>query len=614
MWMVVSEDPSGRLRYQYHHHQPPHHLQNPPQPPPHQPRFVRGGCLSFPEGSAASAHKIYHHPQQHNYYEVEQYDNVSESSSSAEYQDPIYAARYPAKHQSFAHTPRTYVPFYYYHPAAAAHQQILPTQRAPSPDPDYSPPSSRRVVRFQLPRDEDENVSRGEFVTMINTSNSLPAEETSEEGSSTLSITPPPVPAHPPARHRLVKKKVVMGGGSVGRSQGTPNRNFEITQAYGGGGTVRGTPMGLAPSHNHHQIGGITPLGTMAAHHTQIVHNDNSSNSGGGSSSWFGSKKDKNKKKDKKQRIKKEDISNPTNFQHKAHVGWNQDSGFSNKVYDDDMDEATRNILQAAGLETNNLNEDDKKFVKKFIAKNYDKYVSISAPLPETPKIPRGIAPAFPSSQPYSAPPAPPPPARVESHGLAPARPPPPPPMLNAARRPLPQAPIDQSRPHCVPPPPPPPPPASSSSSSVPPPPPPPMPAGGIGGIPPAPPLPATGGSATLAALPAPQAGRSNLLAEIQAGKQLRSVAASSSPNSNTNQSGDARGDVMAQIRQGAQLKHVDAAVEQERRKSTQGSAAGMGGLAGALAKALEERRMNMGIDDSSDEEEDEDDKNEWSD
>lgn len=54
------------------------------------------------------------------------------------------------------------------------------------------------------------------------------------------------------------------------------------------------------------------------------------------------------------------------------------------------MDEATKNILKAAGLESNNLNEDDKKFVKKFIAKNYDKYVSvgsldpsqISSPLP----------------------------------------------------------------------------------------------------------------------------------------------------------------------------------------------------------------------------------------
>uniref|UniRef100_A0A8R1EAH8 WH2 domain-containing protein n=1 Tax=Caenorhabditis japonica TaxID=281687 RepID=A0A8R1EAH8_CAEJA len=98
---------------------------------------------------------------------------------------------------------------------------------------------------------------------------------------------------------------------------------------------------------------------------------------------------------------------------------------------------------------------------------------------------------------------------------------------------------------------------------------------------------------------------------EIQAGKQLRSV----QQETDSPKAGDARGDVMAQIRQGAQLKHVDAAAEQERRKSTTaGGAAGMGGLAGALAKALEERRQNMGIDDSSDDDEDEDEKNEWSD
>ena len=58
----------------------------------------------------------------------------------------------------------------------------------------------------------------------------------------------------------------------------------------------------------------------------------------------------------------------------------------------------------------------------------------------------------------------------------------------------------------------------------------------------------------------------------------------------------------------------VDAVAEQERRKSATSGAAGMGGLAGALAKALEERRLNMGIDDTSDDEDEEDDKNEWSD
>lgn len=70
----------------------------------------------------------------------------------------------------------------------------------------------------------------------------------------------------------------------------------------------------------------------------------------------------------------------------------------------------------------------------------------------------------------------------------------------------------------------------------------------------------------------------------------------------------------MAQIRQGAQLRHVDKDEAERRKSSTSGVAVGMGGLAGALAKALEERRQNMGIDDSSDDDQDEDEKNEWSD
>lgn len=87
----------------------------------------------------------------------------------------------------------------------------------------------------------------------------------------------------------------------------------------------------------------------------------------------------------------------------------------------------------------------------------------------------------------------------------------------------------------------------------------------------------------------------------------------------------DARGDVMAQIRQGAQLKHVDPA-EQANRRSVSGLG-DMGGIAGALAKALEERRNNMQLDDSSDDDgnsfktlkcmyflDNSDEKNEWSD
>ncbi|ULT96645.1 hypothetical protein L3Y34_004894 [Caenorhabditis briggsae] len=767
MWMVVSEDPAGRLRYQYHSLPPPssHSLTLPPPTAPspnpstvsaagapiysstssgrHMQRFARGGCLSFPDSMGSSprtnprsSHTL---PNEGHYYEMEQYDNVndystyggpdstSSASSSAEYQDPVYSTRYGgsatgtyARRHNYA---RCYVPisadaFYYYHQQhhqqqqnqqqthsyrprhRSSHHQEQRRHRAPSPDPDYSPPLSRNKVRFHLP---NEPVSRGEYVSntyqtsrqmkvfntddfgdeedeyeavslnpdpaphhhdsvLVHGSNgqvsvmvkkeepiycsggSDSAESSSATPSSVEADTPPPIPTHPPARHRLVKKsQKELNARSNSNSQSgigsTPTRPFEITQAYGG--TIRGPPMTIGGGQ------GITPMGTMAAApHSHTQPDGNASSSGG---SWF--RKDKNKKKDKKSKIKKEDISNPTNFQHKAHVGWNQDSGFSNTVYDDDMDEATRNILKAAGLESNNLNEDDKKFVKKFIAKNYDKYVSvgnldpsqISAPLPpvqncqqpapqswnQTPARP--YRPAFPSSAPigsssYSSPAAPPPPARLESHGLAPARPPPPPPSNNnshrgiAPARPLPQTPsygTPDTRPHAMPPPPPPPPAsgiAQVSTSAPPPPPPPPpmaMPAAGAGAPPPPPPPPPPSGN-ILASLPPAQNGRSNLLAEIQAGKQLRTVQQNSS--NDAPKGGDARGDVMAQIRQGAQLKHVDAAAEQERRKSATSGAAGMGGLAGALAKALEERRLNMGIDDSSDDDEEEDDKNEWSD
>ncbi|CAI4227761.1 unnamed protein product [Auanema sp. JU1783] len=354
--------------------------------------------------------------------------------------------------------------------------------------------------------------------------------------------------------------------------------------------------------------GGVTPVGTMP-------HTDKASSSIG--SSFF--KKDKGKKKGKI-KIKKEDISNPTNFQHKAHVGWDQDSGFSNNVFDSDpMDESIRDIIRAAGQDPTAMSKKTMKFVYDFIDKYQAEEVTES-PVAQAPyKTP---PPAVPVSQPtisqWSQPTPPPPPSRLSSHPSSqpPARPPPPPPSYivdssNRAARPLPQVPSLPSqvdtRPAVVPPPPPPPPPVApvynNSSSVPPPPPPPPVLSGSSGAVPPPPPPP----TSLIKDLPAPQSGRSNLLAEIQAGKKLKSVGDPAEKVGAPN----ARGDMMAQIRQGTQLKHVDKD-EEEKRKSA-APLSDMGGLAGALAKALEERRVNLGIDDSS-EEEDSDDKNEWSD
>lgn len=68
----------------------------------------------------------------------------------------------------------------------------------------------------------------------------------------------------------------------------------------------------------------------------------------------------------------------------------------------------------------------------------------------------------------------------------------------------------------------------------------------------------------------------------------------------------------MAQIRLGTTLKPVDKSVSEKRKSG--GGVDNVGGLAGALARALEERRMNMGMDDDDDEDGDKDSENDWSD
>ncbi|VDM63247.1 unnamed protein product [Angiostrongylus costaricensis] len=264
---------------------------------------------------------------------------------------------------------------------------------------------------------------------------------------------------------------------------------------------------------------GVTPVGTMV--HAEKVFSTGSSNS-------FFSRKEK-KKKEKRPRIRKEDISNPTNFQHKAHVGWDQDNGFSNNMCDSEpMDESIQNIIRAAGQDPTSMSKKTIKFVYDFIEnyKDSDGLITVQSYKPSTPNLPPQ----------WSSPVPPPPPSRTASHhpSAPPTRPPPPPPAVTSSSRPF----------------------------------------------------------------------------EIQAGKQLRSVASHGVAEKSS--SSDIRGDVMAQIRQGPQLKHVNTSEEEEKRRSGSGLTE-MGGIADALAKALEERRMNMALDDSSDEEVS-DERNEWSD
>ncbi|GMR47511.1 hypothetical protein PMAYCL1PPCAC_17706, partial [Pristionchus mayeri] len=346
--------------------------------------------------------------------------------------------------------------------------------------------------------------------------------------------------------------------------------------------------------------GGVSPFNasgiTVAYPTTTTITRETPKSSGG--TLLFGMKK----KNDKKKKIRKEDISNPTNFQHKAHVGWDQDTGFSNNADPDPMDATIKDILKAAGQDPSQMSKKTIKFVYDFIEKYQEApegQIANAGSAYLHNQSSWGSTSSRPSPS-ISSPLPPPPPSRITSHTPTtgpPSRPPPPPP---SSSRPLPFRPQDgpplppsiHSSPS-APSPPPPPPPSSLPpiATSAPPPPPPPPPPPVSGGPPPPPGGPPPPSSA------APSS-RNNLLAEIQAGKTLKSVGDQQERKSN---GADSRDDVMAQIRLGTQLKPVDKGVS-EKRKS--GGMENVGGLAGALARALEERRMNMGMDDDDDDEE----------
>uniref|UniRef100_A0A7E4V320 WH1 domain-containing protein n=1 Tax=Panagrellus redivivus TaxID=6233 RepID=A0A7E4V320_PANRE len=348
-------------------------------------------------------------------------------------------------------------------------------------------------------------------------------------------------------------------------------------------------------------------------------------------------KKEKKRKKEKK-KLRKEDIGIPTNFQHKAHIGWDQDGGFNQQVFGDEpMDDSVRDLLRAAGHNPDNLKPDEIKFVYNFI-ENYNKSGKNAEPLVTTHSVPlpptnnsRTLAvngrltgqrplpatPSLHSSNPLPAiprhehvparPPPPPPPAFQQPYHAQPPPPPPPPvtpsnrtASLSSSHAP---APVSSS----APPPPPPPPPVSKalkpSGNAAPPPPPPPPPPNFLNG----------GGASTNGAsehkteaapkppAPAANGARSNLLAEIQAGKNLKRVGPPPEKSIGKVVGGSTRDNMMEEIRQGANLKHVDQNAVAERRKSV--SVQNLDGIAGALARALESRRNRMNQSDSEDEE-----------
>ncbi|XP_017092829.2 actin nucleation-promoting factor WASL isoform X1 [Drosophila bipectinata] len=301
--------------------------------------------------------------------------------------------------------------------------------------------------------------------------------------------------------------------------------------------------------------------------------------------------------KDKKRKVTKADISQPTDFKHVSHVGWDADKGFD--LSGNENDEVLNEFFLKAGVSELQLKDrDTRAFIYDFIQSNNVlasvKQDSVESPTETTT---RHMPPPVPSRQHHQSqngnqrtapppPPArqPPPPVPTTVPGASRAPPPPsrPPPIsINTAPPPPPVC-----APAVAPPPPPPPPPAAA-----PPPPPPPMPVGEIPVItttqapnqavrPAAPPV-ATG--------PDP---RNALMDAIRKGTTLKKVDTAALSTG----SGDSRSDLMSEIRQGFELRpaHERELGSQRNSESTGGTDA----LADALRRALAARGNAMHSDD----------------
>lgn len=280
----------------------------------------------------------------------------------------------------------------------------------------------------------------------------------------------------------------------------------------------------------------------------------------------------KGKKGKPRRRITKQDIGVPHNFTHVSHIGWNADKGFDLENVDaDDI----KSFLSIAGISESQLRDEaTREFIYEFInthggidavkeelhdTNKQGKGNTVTSKAPPLPT--RGPAPTHPPSR---APP--PPPGRVsQPHRQPPPRPPQPP----------------TSSPPSVPPPPPP-------LAAVPPPPPPPL-------APPAPPPPPA--PPALPAPAAPEAGgdaRAALMESIRSGnKTLKRVEVAQKPVSVEGEG--SRSDLLSEIRQGIELRSVS--------RSTSSSTAERRpepcGLAGALARALQERNRAIHSSDS---------------
>ena len=324
-------------------------------------------------------------------------------------------------------------------------------------------------------------------------------------------------------------------------------------------------------------------------------------------------KKEKDKKIKNKPKVRKEDIGLPTDFQHLRHIGWTAETGFNVT----NITPEYKKFFEFAGVTEKQLQLPN---IRSFLYDFVDKRGGIQVCLQDMDQhLSQKQAPSLPpqlQSQSWNAPPpgVPPPlPTRTPHHRTQ-APPPPPPPMNPPVTKP----------PQSAPPPPPPPPPATLGVMAPPPPPPPPPPPSGGSGPPPPPPPPPPPASGPMMNS-APRSGdenrslnanggggldaRSALMDAIRNGAKLNRVD-QESLSSKSNSSGDTGRDaLLSEIRKGTQLKPVGTTGLE--RPAVQ--ARPIGGIAGALAKALEERqRALQGTSDESDASSDTPSDDEW--
>jgi len=299
----------------------------------------------------------------------------------------------------------------------------------------------------------------------------------------------------------------------------------------------------------------------------------------------------KENRNQRKKKFTKEDIGMPTNFQHIHHIGWNsQTNNFeANKEIFNDKNLLT--FLQSAGVTQDQLND---KSTVKFIYDFLDQHggrekalAEIENPPPLPPVPPVATVNSYNNHKSNGS--------HLPSHKGASTVPPPPPvpPPVHSYSGHKAMAPLAPS----VPPPPPPPPPPMSTMSVpispiVPPPPPPPPPPPSLGQS--APPIVSNN------VLASRGDSHSALMEQIRKGSTLNHVEPTemtSHTQLNSNGGEDIRGQLMNQIRSGVNLKKVEPNANKPEPSKTP-----TGGLAGALARALQERSRALNqTDDSSD-------------